>query len=252
MINRSAEIGELAKALATAQGAMENASKDKLNPHFKSKYADLGSVWDAIREPLSKNGLSVVQLPCTDDGGKVQVTTLLMHASGQWIEATYSLRPTKDDPQGVGSAITYMKRYALAGIGVAPEDDDGNLASARNGNGNGHAPAPVQQRHAEPRGEAQEPAESPLAAFLKGKKLIVPVPGARAGKPDFEAWCTSVKRAIDACTDVPTLDRLWSDNEANLAALGKEDVALRVDLEQEADTRRAMLTPDAADRLAAQ
>ena len=129
-MNRSERIDDLAAALATAQGAMEAASKDKTNPHFKSKYADLASIWDAIREPLSKNGLSVVQLPEEIDG-KIRLTTMLLHKSGQWIEAAYSLPPTKNDPQGFGSAITYMRRYALSGVGVAPEDDDGNDASAR-------------------------------------------------------------------------------------------------------------------------
>jgi hypothetical protein len=130
MLKHSEQLDQLAKALSAAQGVMENAAKGKINPHFKSKYADLGSIWDAIREPLAKNGLSVVQLPFTDDAGLVRVSTLLLHQSGQWIEAGYALPPTKGDAQGFGSAITYMKRYALTGMGVAPEDDDGNAASA--------------------------------------------------------------------------------------------------------------------------
>lgn len=135
MMRHSEQLADLAKALSAAQGEMENAAKAKLNPHFKSKYADLGSVWDAIREPLAKNGLSVIQLPFTDEAGLVRMSTLLMHASGQWIEASYALPPTKADPQGFGSAITYMKRYALTGLGVAPEDDDGNAASVKSGRG---------------------------------------------------------------------------------------------------------------------
>ncbi len=130
-MKHSDSIGELAKALAIAQGEMEHASKDKINPHFRSKYADLGSVWDAIREPLTKNGLSVIQLPSMTDDGKICISTMLLHSSGQFVEASYALPPTKADPQGFGSAITYMKRYALTGMGVAPEDDDGNQASVR-------------------------------------------------------------------------------------------------------------------------
>jgi hypothetical protein len=152
MLKRSPEINELAKALAVAQGSMEAAKKDKNNPAFgkASKYADLASIWDAVREPISKQGLSVIQLPFTDEQGRVNISTLLMHSSGQWIEASYALSPTKNDPQGFGSAITYMKRYALTGVGVAPEDDDGNAAAGTSvgsggyvthgtGNGNGHA-----------------------------------------------------------------------------------------------------------------
>lgn len=130
-MKHSEQLGDLATALAKAQGEMENAIKAKINPHFKSKYSDLSSVWDVIREPLSKHGLSVVQLPSMDEQGRVNICTMLLHASGQYIEASYALPATKPDAQGFGSAITYMKRYALTGVGVAPEDDDGNGASGK-------------------------------------------------------------------------------------------------------------------------
>lgn len=148
-LKRSDELKDLAGALAKAQGVMEGASKDKVNPHFKNKYADLGSVWDAVREPLSKNGLAVLQLPFTDNQGRVAVSTMLMHSSGQWIEAAYALPPTKADAQGFGSAITYMKRYALTGMGVAPEDDDGNAATGKNGNGHSDALPPLSRPQAD-------------------------------------------------------------------------------------------------------
>ncbi len=125
----SEQLNKLAAALAKAQGEMENAIKGSLNPHFRSKYADLGSIWDAIRAPLSKHGLSVIQLPDMDETGVIRVSTMLIHSSGQFIEASYALPAMKNDAQGYGSAITYMKRYALTGMGVAPEDDDGNAAS---------------------------------------------------------------------------------------------------------------------------
>lgn len=126
----SDQINDLAAALAKAQGQMEAASKDSTNPHFKSKYADLASVWSVCRKPLSDNGLSVIQGAEAGDGGLL-VTTRLMHASGQWMQSDLLLNPTKNDPQGVGSAITYGRRYgicAMVGI-VADEDDDGNAAS---------------------------------------------------------------------------------------------------------------------------
>ena len=129
-MEKSENINELATALAKAQGVMQNAKKDSENPFFKSKYADLATVIDAAKEPLYKNGLSVVQLT-SSDGESVKVNTLLLHSSGQWIGETLSLKPVKGDPQGLGSAITYGRRYAYSAIiGMASEeDDDGNAAS---------------------------------------------------------------------------------------------------------------------------
>jgi len=130
-MTHSEQINEIATALAKAQAEIEGAKKDSTNPHFKSSYADLASVWDACRKALTANGLSVVQGPVSDEG-RVGVTTMLMHSSGQWLESTFFMRPTKDDPQGAGSALTYARRYALAAmVGVAPEDDDGNAASEK-------------------------------------------------------------------------------------------------------------------------
>lgn len=134
MITRSESIAELVAALAKAQGAMVAAAKSNTNPHFKSKYADLASVWDAIREPLSANGLSVLQ-PVTAEGAAVTVTTILAHSSGQFISEVLTMTATQNTPQGVGSAITYGRRYALSAlVGVAADaDDDGNAASASDG-----------------------------------------------------------------------------------------------------------------------
>lgn len=128
----SEQINELATALAKAQGAIEGAKKDNVNPHFRSKYADLASVWDACRAELSKNGLSVIQPVLTVDGRTVTVTRL-MHTSGQWIEdGGIPLLLGKEDMQGLGSALTYSRRYGLmAMVGIAPEDDDGNAASQK-------------------------------------------------------------------------------------------------------------------------
>ena len=137
MENQSATIGTLAGALAKAQGEMKAAVKDSANPFFKSSYADLAAVWDACREPLSKNGLAVIQTTETMDD-LVIVFTTLAHSSGEWVRGALALRPTKSDPQGFGSAITYGRRYGLMGIaGIAPEEDDGNAAPA-------HPPTPVQ------------------------------------------------------------------------------------------------------------
>jgi len=128
----SDSIKELASALAKAQGQMEGAKKDSTNPHFKSKYADLASVVDAVKKPLADNGLSYVQFPVTNAEQAVGVETLLMHASGEFVHGeAYYLPVTKADAQGFGSALTYARRYSLmAACGLAPEDDDGNAAAA--------------------------------------------------------------------------------------------------------------------------
>lgn len=145
----SESIKELAAALAKAQGQLKPAIKDSENPHFKSKYADLGAVWEACRKPLSDNGLSIVQMPTdSSEPGRVALTTMLLHTSGEYLISTCSSRLQQDSAQGVGSALTYLRRYALAAmVGIVADiDDDGNAASqpaqqqqrAQAANGNGH------------------------------------------------------------------------------------------------------------------
>lgn len=134
-MNHSAEVVELYAALAKAQSVMEPAVKDANNPAFKSKYADLASVWNAVRGPLSSNGLSVMQ-DVTMVDNKVSVTTRLAHSSGQWQDFGPLVVPmNKSDAHGVGSATSYGRRYSLcAAVGVVQDDDDGN-ASTRHDSG---------------------------------------------------------------------------------------------------------------------
>lgn len=133
MTTQSEAINELATALAKAQAEIEKASKDGKNPHFKSKYATLSSVWEACKPALTANGLSVVQT--MDDGhesGHVVIVTTLLHSSGQWIRGRHKIRLVKDDAQGSGSAISYGRRYGLAAlVGVCTEDDDAESAVDR-------------------------------------------------------------------------------------------------------------------------
>lgn len=131
-MDTSPSIGELAKALAKAQGCMKAAQKTKSNPFFKSKYADLEATWDACRDALSKNGLSIVQMPFDNDG-RIGVETMLLHESGEWIKGNLAVRMAKDnDPQNAGSIMSYLRRYSLqAAVGIATEDDDGNAASGK-------------------------------------------------------------------------------------------------------------------------
>lgn len=126
-------IGKLAEALAAAQGEMVGAKKDGANPHYKSVYATLAAVVSAIREPLSKNNIAHVQSPGCDEHGDF-MDTMLVHSSGEWMKGRIRMKPVKDDPQGIGSVITYMRRYALQAMtGLEAEDDDGNKASGQDG-----------------------------------------------------------------------------------------------------------------------
>lgn len=128
----SNELGSLLEALAKAQAIMEGAREDSSNPFFKSSYADLTSVWQACREPLSKNGLSVIQTTQVI-GEKKYLVSLLGHVSGQWIKSVLPIEPSKPDIQSLGSAITYSRRYTLASlVGVCPVDDDGEATMDRN------------------------------------------------------------------------------------------------------------------------
>lgn len=156
----SPSIAKLCAALAIAQGKLKMAMKDKANDYFKSKYADLASVWDACREALAENGLSVIQLPRMTRPATVKepeipapvkgdlpkpkppippecfplvsVVTVLAHSSGEWISSEIEARASKDNAQGVGAVITYLRRYALAAIvGIAQDDDDGETAVGR-------------------------------------------------------------------------------------------------------------------------
>lgn len=140
-MEKSTSIGGLAKALATFQGKVPAIKKDAQNPFFKSKYASLGNIIDKIKAPLAECGLSYCQLPDGDES----LTTILMHAeTGEYLQATYQLHAAKKDPQGIGSAITYARRYALSALlGLnTDDDDDGNEA---NGNGakNGQSTQPT-------------------------------------------------------------------------------------------------------------
>jgi hypothetical protein len=163
----SPTIAALAAALVKAQSALAGAKKDSTNPHFKTAYADLASVWDACRAPLANAGLSVVQLVSSDAAqgiphcGHAIIETILAHSSGEWVSSTLAVPLTKADAQGLGSAITYGRRYALAAIvGVCPADDDGEAAVARSPqftaviNKRPAQPAPAQR--------AQEPDDVPM------------------------------------------------------------------------------------------
>ena len=127
-MQKSLTIGELTKALITFHLKVDQITKDAKNPFFKSSYATLYNIQEAIREPLIESGLSVCQFPNGEHG----LTTILMHESGEWIESTYFMHPVKNDPQSIGSCLTYQRRYGLCAalnLSIGEMDDDGNMAT---------------------------------------------------------------------------------------------------------------------------
>lgn len=145
-MNKSESIAALAASMAKAQAEMSNPVFDKVNPHFRSSYASLAAVRNAIVPPMAKHGLSIMQdVTTAEDGVTVLCKTLVTHTSGEWIEfGPLAMRAARGDAQGLGSVTTYAKRYALQSVCgvVGDEDDDGNEAAQRNGNNNGREQRP--------------------------------------------------------------------------------------------------------------
>lgn len=129
----SETIEKIAPALVLAQNNIKYAIENSVNPHLKNRYADLSSVIDAVKPALNHVQIVFVQMPEESESGIVRLTTRLIHASGEWIETTSSCPMPKNDPQGYGSALTYLRRYSLSAIcGLYADDDDGEMASRPN------------------------------------------------------------------------------------------------------------------------
>lgn len=134
----------IATALAKAQANMGKALKQANNPHFRSKYADLGNVMDACLPALNEAGIALIQPTGADEHGSFVETILIHGESGEQLSCRVPLILGKNDMQGFGSAVTYARRYGLMAMaGIAPEDDDGNAAAAS-------APKPVRQPRTQP------------------------------------------------------------------------------------------------------
>ena len=192
MNKQSEKTDEIAKAMVAVQSTIQPALKTEANPFFKSKYADLSGVWHACSTALAANGVAVIQGGDVVDGQPVMVTTLL-HTSGQWIAGAFPLIAIKADPQAMGSAITYMRRYSLAAmVGVITEDDDGEAAMQRKAGGGSAGPKRKEEAAGTP------PADSP--------------------PPALSSWYASAISAIRAAREVSDLVQ-WRD--ANKAALQK-------------------------------
>lgn len=178
-MNRSESIGNLGKALAKAQTQLTNVKVDSQNPHFKSRYASLTAVNETVLPILSANGIAVLQGVSSPDVKCVGVSTTFIHGeSGEWWTEELFLPPTKVDPQGFGSAITYGRRYLLMAMaGVATDDDDANEAS-----------------------KPQQAQRQPQAQAVEQKKAVMPAANKEDAYPaewktpaDAQAWAVSNK-----------------------------------------------------------
>jgi len=183
----SENIQELAMALSKAQGIIKSAEKDGKNPHFKSFYATLDSIWDSIREPLSKNGLSVSQI-FSQEGDNVTMTTLLMHSSGQWIKSSLTLCSKTINPQHLGSLITYMRRYTLSPIVGATQGDDDDGESAKII----HAPKKIETKVVDPKSSQRMELQSEVLSLLDEN-------------PDLDKVIQSQYGSIDSIDDTTLL-----------------------------------------------
>ena len=151
-IKTSPQINEIVSAMSKAQGSMKPAVMNKVNPHFKNRYADFNSCMEACRIPLSENGLAVIQTPQTIEG-KLTLVTMIAHSSGQWMTGEFPLIATKQDSQGIGSAMTYAKRYSLSGmLGIVADEDQDDDGEASMGRG---------QQACKPQAQNQIPSNSP-------------------------------------------------------------------------------------------
>jgi hypothetical protein len=162
-MQQSESIAALAKALVATQGKLQGVAKSSQGYNYQ--YVDLAAVWDAIRKPLTANGLAVAQTTTYTASGDPVIVTTLLHASGEWMRGELLVRPAKADPQSLGSAITYGRRYALMGVvGVAPADDDGVAASA---DGNTKSAAKAKPRVRPPAHEPDEKARDHFRALFR-------------------------------------------------------------------------------------
>ena len=129
----SESIKQIAEALVSAQKEIKFAVKDSTNPHYKSKYANINSVIDAVKAPLNNNNIAILQSLSPSDDGKLHLTTRLIHSSGEWIEDTAVCPLQKQDAQGLGSAVSYIRRYSLSAfLSIYSDTDDDGQSAALN------------------------------------------------------------------------------------------------------------------------
>ncbi len=170
---QSPEIDKLVAAIVAAQLKLEPVKKNCKNPFFGSYYADLSTIWPALRV-FAEEGIAITQSPSDSPDGHITLDTQFSHVSGQWMRSRLTMRLTKDDPQGAGSGLTYARRYALGCMSglVTEDDDDGNIASTAKP----VAPGPF-------KGAVHEPSvKEVLTTIPGGSSWVVPF-GKQKGQP---------------------------------------------------------------------
>jgi len=214
----SSPCGELFAAMALAQAQVENVERAGVNSitsTIKVGYAKLGDVLDEVRPKYAAQGISITQMPINGVGSNIGVVTLFAHKSGQWLESTLYVAPTKFDAQGAGSVITYLRRYALMAMaGVAPDDDDGNAAVGR---------------PSETRTEARTAQGSPPAGRTAPHRPQAAPPPSDA-ESEATALYAAIRTRIDEAATVKGLDTIvpsleWKTLSDAIHAIRSEDVA---------------------------
>lgn len=237
----SDSIAQIAAALSVAQADItspprnrEVTVKTKGGGTYKFKYATLDTIIDHVREPLTKNGLWFVQTLANGDG-KYRLETSLIHSSGEWLRSETPLLVNENGSQAFGSALTYMKRYALcAMLGVAAdEDDDGNAADGKE--------ATIQERPERPRAPRKQ--DAPTVELPKEPGLIR-VPNIEDPKVRWEAWGKAMSAAIDGAESIDELDRWMNANDPALRNMGQDVKAWADRLIDRATDRRDHLAPN--------
>jgi len=216
-------IDKISEALSLAQGEIGTVAFNKINPHFKSRYADLSAILAACRGPLSKHGLALLQPPSFVDG-RVVILTRLVHKSGQWFESDLSFRPKDDTPQSIGSTISYGKRYsASAMLAIATdEDDDGNGAQQHDtkGNSQGRHLGVAPQAEAPVRGTADRPSSSARKDYVTSESA--PSADAPVGfNPDNKYHIERMSKTLDE-RKIP--EKAWGSIFAMMRGKTRDDL----------------------------
>ncbi len=200
---QSDQIDLLAAALVKAQAAMKPASMNKVNPHFKSKYADLASVIESVRKPLTDNGLSFTQSikfwgEANGEASGVYLVTRLLHTSGQWISSDYPL-PMNATPQQMGSALTYARRYSLSAITgtAADEDDDGDKAEVVQGKKIPAAEPTYSDGKKIAPHEISIPDKPRASDWIEFGELLVTAVNGATDEAEARAWKVANRRLLD-------------------------------------------------------
>ena len=225
----SETLGKIAPALVAALAEIGGVAKGADNPFFKSKYATLENVIDASKPILATHGIALIQFPAAFSHGAMSLETVLIHESGEWISGSeaFGVATGKLDPQGVGSALTYARRYAqMAVLNMPAVDDDGEAAMPRNQQQSGPKTPSPGTISVQPEGDDWYGAEGPGMSASQAKK---------------DGWGETLDGWLGAIPLIPTMDawKTWCrDHDDDIKSLPK---GWRVIIREAVDARKAEL-----------